>query len=142
MPRFILMILQTPTTVELGPKNAALHANIGYIAALIFSAADDSFNSFILELDSFSLLVALTVSSSKWSSSTLDRGAVVACLLISLVQGWKWRTGLQWKHEIQNGILRRDTIYRFGHCFIACCFGLVGRTLTAIQLNEVRQQFQ
>ena len=141
MPRFILMILQTPTTVELGPKNAALHANIGYIAALIFSAADDSFNSFILGLDSFSLLVALTVSS-KWSSSTLDRGAVVACLLISLVQGWKWRTGLQWKHEIRNGILRRDTIYRFGNCLLACCFGLVGRTLTAIQLNEVRQQFQ
>lgn len=88
----IMLILQTPATVELGARNAALHGNIGYIAALIFSAGHESFNSFILELDSFSLLVALTISS-KWSSSTLDRGAVLACLLISLVQGRHYCNG-------------------------------------------------
>ena len=73
--------------------NAALHVNLCYIGALLFSAGHESLRSSVLELDSFSLLVALTVS--KGTSSTLDQNAVLASLLISLVQGWK--TGLQWK---------------------------------------------
>ena len=74
--------------------NAALHANLCYIGALFFSAGHDYLSSSVLELDSFSLLVALAIS--KGTSSTVDRNAVLACLLISLVQGWK--TGLQWKY--------------------------------------------
>ena len=71
---------------SLFPMNAALHANLCYIGALFFWAGHESLSSFVLELDSFSLLVALAIS--KGTSSTLDRNAVLACLLISLVQGW------------------------------------------------------
>ena len=65
--------------------SAALHANICYIGALFFLEGCESVGSSVLELDSFSLLVALTIS--KGTSSKLDRNIVLASLLISLVQG-------------------------------------------------------
>ena len=67
-----------------GSMNAAHHANLCYIGALLFSAGHDSLKLSVLELDSFSLLVAFTIS--KGISPILDRNAVLACLLISLVQ--------------------------------------------------------
>ena len=98
----ILFLTSGPTfdlqTTE-SSMNAALHANICYIGALFFLEGCESLGSSVLELDSFSLLVALTVS--KGTSLKLDRNVVLASLLISLIQGGvKLYTGVQ-RHNLR-----------------------------------------